>query len=178
MKRIILCLSVLLGMSVAVWFWRLRDQPDVENPSEIASAKPTARENSPAAISKLFVGFHSAETTAREDLDLIQTALRRFRMAAKEYASRYPLGTNREITRVLSGHNPMRYAYIAPDHPAIDEKGRLTDRWGTPLHFHPVSATRMETVSAGADRVLFNDDDVIIRDAGRSDRTSSPRFGP
>ena len=39
--------------------------------------------------------------------------------------------------------------------------GELVDRWGTPYFFHSVSAEKMEIVSAGPDKELWTDDDVV-----------------
>lgn len=71
-----------------------------------------------------------------------------------------PVGDNDEITAALAGDNPLHFAFIAPNHPAIDARGQLCDRWGTPFRFHQLSGTEMEIRSAGPDRRFGTADDV------------------
>lgn len=71
-----------------------------------------------------------------------------------------PVGTNAEITAALCGENPLQLDLIPPDHPAINERGELCDRWGIPFRFHQLSGTRMEITSAGPDRRFGTDDDI------------------
>lgn len=70
-----------------------------------------------------------------------------------------PTGSNSEITGALAGRNRLALVLLPPDHPAINPKGELCDRWGTPFFFHAESANRMEVRSAGPDRKLWTDDD-------------------
>lgn len=72
-----------------------------------------------------------------------------------------PIGTNEEITAALVGGNAKRYAVIPPGHPAINEKGELTDRWGTALFFHALSGEHIELRSAGPDRKFWTADDIV-----------------
>ena len=44
-----------------------------------------------------------------------------------------------------------------------NERGELTDAWGTPYFFHQLSGTEMEIHSAGPDRRMFTGDDLIAR---------------
>jgi hypothetical protein len=73
-----------------------------------------------------------------------------------------PIGTNAEITAVLTGKNPLQLALIPRDHPAINAKGELCDRWGHPFFFHQLSATQMEIRSAGPDQKFWTADDVVL----------------
>ena len=66
-----------------------------------------------------------------------------------------PVGENSEITAALAGRNRLGYAFIPADSPAINAKGELCDRWGTPYFFHQLSGERMEIRSAGPDRRLW-----------------------
>jgi hypothetical protein len=77
-----------------------------------------------------------------------------------------PVGENREITAVLTGHNKLGFAFIPPGHPAINDRGELCDRLGTPYFFHQISGSRMEIRSAGPDRKLWTDDDVVFTPPG------------
>lgn len=73
-----------------------------------------------------------------------------------------PVGDNAEITAALAGRNRLRLVLIPPGHPALNAAGELCDRWGTPFFFHAESATHMGIRSAGPDRRLWNEDDVVL----------------
>ena len=72
-----------------------------------------------------------------------------------------PVGTNAEIVKALTGGNPKRATYLPPDLKRLNENGELIDRWGTPYFFHANSATEMEVRSAGPDKRLYTEDDVV-----------------
>lgn len=94
------------------------------------------------------------------DLRLVAGILETFRSNFLQTGN--PTGTNAEITAALTGQNPLRLALIPPDHPAINPAGELCDRWGSPIFFHAESASRMDIRSAGPDRKMWNDDDVVV----------------
>ena len=73
-----------------------------------------------------------------------------------------PVGDNAEITATLTGRNNLRLALIPPGHPAVNRRGELCDRWGTPFFFHAESAHKMEIRSAGPDRKMWSADDVLF----------------
>ena len=73
-----------------------------------------------------------------------------------------PVGENNEITAVLTGGNSLQLALIPKNHPAINSRGELCDRWGTPFVFHQLSGTQMEIRSAGPDRKLYTLDDAVL----------------
>lgn len=98
-------------------------------------------------------------TDIRQDVEILTLLFDTFRQTHD--GARPPGGENDEITAQLRGRNPKHLAFIAPDHPAINEQGQLLDRWGTPFHFHPVSREELEFRSAGPDRKLFTADDVF-----------------
>ena len=99
--------------------------------------------------------------TTEDDLKLVDGLIRNFYLIAKDQSNRFPMGTNREVTRVLAGHNPMKRAWISAGHPAIDDRGELNDRWNTPLHFHALARGVFEIQSAGPDREIFTADDIV-----------------
>jgi hypothetical protein len=73
-----------------------------------------------------------------------------------------PVGENSEITTALTGDNRLQLALIPRNHPAINARGELCDRWGTPFRFHQLSGTRMEIRSAGPDRKFGTPDDAAF----------------
>ncbi|MDF1824047.1 MAG: hypothetical protein P1U68_05370 [Verrucomicrobiales bacterium] len=71
-------------------------------------------------------------------------------------------GENVDIMQSMTGRNAGKLAIIPPGHRVLNETGELIDRWGTPYHFHPVSRALLEIRSAGPDRHLWTDDDILL----------------
>ena len=113
----------------------------------------------PIADVSAYVDLHSARTSAQQDVHIVEALVQNFQLSLKTSAVP-PLGFNDEITRALTGRNPLQLAFIPPAHPAINARGELCDRWGTPYSFHPVAADRIDVRSAGPDKRLFTADDV------------------
>lgn len=100
-----------------------------------------------------------SDQPAEADLAFIQDLLKTYRAAYREN----PFGgENEEIVAGLTGRNARGLVVLPPEHPSINERGQLLDRWGTPYHFHAVSREIMEVTSAGPDLQLFTDDDVRL----------------
>jgi hypothetical protein len=75
-----------------------------------------------------------------------------------------PVGTNPEITSALSGNNPKHLNFIKPELGMnINGQGELVDSWGTPLFFHQLSSPDTEVRSAGKDKIMWTEDDVVSR---------------
>ncbi len=72
-----------------------------------------------------------------------------------------PVGTNAEIMKAVMGGNPKGATFGPPEGQALNANGELMDRWGTPYFFHQLSRTSMEIRSAGPDREMYTEDDVI-----------------
>ena len=72
-----------------------------------------------------------------------------------------PVGENADITAALMGKNRLELALIPAGHRALNERGELCDRWGTPFRFHQLSGTQMEIRSAGPDRKFATGDDSV-----------------
>ena len=102
-------------------------------------------------------GFNDPSHSPERDLEIIAEALAQYR---RVFGRNPPGGGNAEIVAGLLGGNAKKLAVIPPDLPAVNAAGEMTDRWGTPFHFHPVSGTVTEVVSAGPDRLLWTADDV------------------
>ena len=89
------------------------------------------------------------------------------RSTIREYGLRFggdPVGTNREITSALNGQNPKQVNFIRPEAGLrINDNGELVDPWGTPYFFHQLSAMQMEVRSAGPDKIMWTDDDLVAR---------------
>ena len=104
--------------------------------------------------------LNSPATDIRADLRLVSEVIEAYRTNFLQTGN--PTGSNAEITAALAGKNKLRFAFIAPNHPAINRAGELCDRWGTPFFFHSESATKMEIRSAGPDKKMWTEDDVVL----------------
>lgn len=129
-------------------------QSKIENPKSKISAPP------PAEHSTLADTLNSPKTTIRADLAVVNEIIGTFRTNFPRDGN--PVGTNAEITAALTGKNKLSFAFIPPNHPAINRAGELCDRWGTPFYFHAESGTRMTIRSAGPDKKLHTDDDAVL----------------
>jgi hypothetical protein len=87
--------------------------------------------------------------------------------AIRQYGEMFggnPVGTNPEITAQLNGGNPKQINFIQPDAGMrINEKGELVDAWNTPFFFHQISGTETEIHSAGPDKIMWTQDDLVTR---------------
>ena len=127
-------------------------QSKIENPKSKITPSIVA--------SGLALALNSPAHDIHADLRLVDTMLETYR--SNFLAEGNPVGNNREITAALTGENRFRLVLIPPPHPAIDARGELCDRWGTPFFFHAESGTRMEIRSAGPDRAMFTSDDAVL----------------
>ena len=120
--------------------------------------------SSPSSVSSfpspLADELNSSGTTIQRDLQIINGVLLAWQTNFHEQGN--PVGDNAAITAALTGKNPLNFQFIRRDHPAINARGELCDRWGTPFFFHALSGTRMELLSAGPDRQMYTDDDLVF----------------
>jgi len=103
--------------------------------------------------------LHHPDTSPREDLEILQSLLAEYRRAFTENPS---AGVNEELVEALVGVNLKRIGLIPADHPDINARGQLIDRWGTPYFFHALSGKQMEVSSAGPDGKWRTDDDLKL----------------
>jgi hypothetical protein len=103
--------------------------------------------------------LHAETTPPERDLEIIRDFITIYGRAA----GGNPVGDNADITAALTGTQyPGQRGQVFPrGHRAI-RSGELIDRWGTPYWFHPNSGSQMEIRSAGPDRQLFTQDDVVL----------------
>lgn len=160
--------ALLLLVTFLLW-WRTKPPAATATPG----AAPVTARTTPSAVglsvtqsslpperSNLADALNSPSTDIRADLRLVSSIIETFRTNFLQTGN--PVGTNAEVTAVLTGRNKLRLSLIPADHPAINKSGELCDRWGTPFFFHAESATRMEIRSAGPDKKMWSDDDVVI----------------
>jgi hypothetical protein len=117
---------------------------------------PTPDAATPSSPTSGDVEVNSEQIAA--DLDSLSLSLRDYRTLMAQN----PVGTNSEITEALMGSN-RKSARLAPPDVRLNGKGEMVDRWGVPYFFHQLSATSMEIHSAGPDKKMGTDDDIIHR---------------
>jgi hypothetical protein len=95
--------------------------------------------------------------TPLADLEIVHDF---FELYRKTFGNQ-PVGSNEDLTAILTGMNPQNGILFPKDSPMI-VGGELVDRWGTPYWLHPNSDARVEIRSAGPDRNLFTPDDLML----------------
>ncbi|HEX8280761.1 MAG TPA: hypothetical protein VF551_05255 [Chthoniobacterales bacterium] len=117
------------------------------------TASPTGPPAAPAA------SITPADPEAIIEVDKVSLMIRDYRSLAGEN----PVGTNAEIMSAVMGGNPKQAKLGPPEGMQLNEKGELIDRWGTPYFFHQLSRDHMEIRSAAADKVMWTEDDAVVR---------------
>lgn len=173
MKRLLVVIAVLALALLVTWrvgVFAPKPPPPAAPPAGAAPEPPRAGQHpaappAPAAPtadepSSLAAELNSPTTDIRSDLSIVSDVVEAFRTNFPRDGN--PIGDNAEITAALAGRNKLGLVLISPRHPAINARGELCDRWGTPFFFHAVSGTRMEIRSAGPDRKMWTDDDAVF----------------
>lgn len=179
-----LVVAIMVGLLLAWSVWRAGPSSDAPPPAPLSNPGSTAPGKGsiiPAPASSVpaarFVldraddplaglvgeGLNAADGSARRDLSIVGGILEAWQTNFPGQGN--PVGLNGEITRALTGQNPLRVPFIPEDHPAINPDGELCDRWGTPLIFHQISKYHMELRSAGPDRAVYTEDDLVWNEA-------------
>jgi hypothetical protein len=104
--------------------------------------------------------LHLPGNPPEDDIAIIDTLVNTYRKIFRENPV---AGENWEVVDALTGENEFGLVFLDPAHPAINEDGELTDRWGTPFRFHALGSTiPIEISSAGPDLEFGTPDDVMI----------------
>jgi hypothetical protein len=103
--------------------------------------------------------LNAPNSTLARDLDIVRQIFEAWQSNFPREGN--PVGENAEITSALMGENRLGLALIPKDHRAVNSRGELCDRWGTPFRFHQLSGSRMEIRSAGPDQKFLTDDDAV-----------------
>ena len=160
MKRTGLGALVLLAI-ISSWLIQRRIDQAAPIPSPAAATPTLAPAESPADPLAGLVGegLNAPDGTIERDLAIVDDLLTAWRTNFPGTGN--PVGENHEITASLTGRNRLRLTLVPPDHPAINARGELIDRWGSPFIFHQISGQHMELRSAGPDRIAYTEDDSI-----------------
>jgi len=109
----------------------------------------------------LFLENYGSETKKpQDDLEFLHSLISDCQLVFKNFDSFY-LPENKEITDFLRGENPDHLAWIPDNHRFLNEKGEILDRWLSPIFFHKQSGFSFQLRSAGEDRTLWTDDDIV-----------------
>jgi hypothetical protein len=174
LRRLAIVLLLLVLAIAAWWAWPRRGTA----PAVVAAKQPVARADSaaptpasgaisrsaPATMASMQADFpiaaplNAPTSTIARDLDTVRLILEAFRSNFPRDGN--PVGENHEITAALTGENRLGLELIPKNHPALNDRGELCDRWGTPFRFHQISGDRMEIRSAGPDRKFGTADDA------------------
>ena len=130
---------------------RVNGKPTPSHATTAAAAKPRASAPPPP--------FAPPDEAALIEVDKVSLMIRDYRTLAGEN----PVGTNAEIMAAVMGGNPKQATLGPPEGMTLNEQGELIDRLGTPYFFHQLSRDQMEIRSAGADKVMWTDDDAITK---------------
>jgi hypothetical protein len=174
---------VLIALAVGGWFWFVitSDTPRSASPQP-SSSKPVAAPQKPKPapevarpappppeppprdrraidpeIQKLADRLTDHAQTPLNDLEIVNEF---FTMYLKNFSD-LSVGSNEDLTAILTGSNPMQGVLFPADSPMI-MNGQIVDRWGSPYWLHPNSGANVEIRSAGPDKSLFTPDDVIF----------------
>jgi hypothetical protein len=176
----ILALLLLLLIGLVYYLTKAVDSPELQRAIEKAKSAKSAAQSNGGVIQlpssslatqrqgnsidpehqKLADELNSAQSNPQRDLEIVREFLSTYN---KAYRSGNPVGLNEDITAALTGTaDPSRLGQLFPRNSPVIRNGQLVDRWGTPFWFHPESGTKMEIRSAGPDKQLFTNDDVIL----------------
>lgn len=98
--------------------------------------------------------------SVEQHVSIVSRLLDHYRYAYKEN----PVGgENSEITKQLTGGNPMKIVFVDSASEAL-VGNELVDTWGSPYFFHAESSQKMEVISAGPDLEMWTDDDISSED--------------
>jgi len=167
-RRRIVIGSAIGALIALVFFLRppgiLSRTPGEDAASRVEEAKVgMARVPAPSRIitkSLFFEEYGSSNRSVADDLEAVFWLLNDCQLVVKNFEAQF-LPDNQAITSFLRGGNREKIAWIPPAHASVNDQGELTDRFGVPIFFHRESGLRFQIRSAGVDRALWTDDDVV-----------------
>ncbi len=101
----------------------------------------------------------AAGNSPAEDIEHIMSLIFFYDHYLKE--GTIPTGMNEDFVDALTGKNSQRVRLIKKSHPSIDKHGRFIDQWESPYFFHSISSKEFSVRSAGPDRELYTEDDIV-----------------
>jgi hypothetical protein len=188
-KSVFLLIGIVIGIIVALSFLKHKTSPPVtpsksaaEQNAAVAKALANQNSNTVAIIQSNFaqvqtppanlgpaVAVSTPPAGSPSPLQYTnvepETAMQNMSRAIHQYGDMFggnPVGTNPEITSQLNGKNPRHIKFISEAAGLnVNESGELVDPWGTPYFFHQISGSEMEIHSAGPDKIMWTQDDIV-----------------
>ena len=159
---------MVVGMLVVVRVWMVSEggKGEGENRASGAVSRPVVRPERLGPGDAILKGYGKAEGTVQGDLTAMAEVLGNFALLVKGNYP-LPLGANEELVAALRGKNAVGLEFVSGESAALNEKGQLVDRWGTPLFFHARARDEVDIRSAGPDREMWTGDDVHRLHDGR-----------
>lgn len=157
-KRSITITVTLLLTAVAIIL--INRNPHTTPPAPTAPTQHKTAPAPPTIGEEILAGYADPNTLPKHDLELADRLLFSYRTLVKNHTDK-PVGTNADFVDALLGDNPAKQVFLPPDSPHISPAGELLDRWRTPLFIHPESSDRITLRSAGPDKTLWTDDDIV-----------------
>jgi hypothetical protein len=164
-------LSLIVLALAAAWWWWPREKLPSESESVPPQAKVTGPQSTPESLAEVLsvpAGRAPEPDPPTEsspaERQLVLDAIDNLEFAFRDFAAALggnPVGNNAEITAALLGDNLRQVKIPLPAGSTMNALGELCDPWGTPWFFHQISGSKMEIRSAGPDRVLYSEDDVV-----------------
>ena len=114
----------------------------------------------PVLSDTMLAGYAGDDTSGAEDLKMMGRFLDSVFLLVKQRDTA-DYSTNEDLVIFLHGNNSHHSSFLAKNGPAINDKGQLIDRWGSPLILHPVSQKLLELRSAGPDKKPYTEDDLL-----------------
>jgi hypothetical protein len=165
--------GLLVAVCVALALWRLFAPQAGTPPTDQHSPAPPPDLILPQAVeqggltvvrgSDFDTRYGTPSSSAAEDLEMLRETLAAAFLLVKNFRE-LPLADNADFTAFLAGKNPHQVAWVRPGHPLVNASGELLDRWGEPVFFHRESSSRTSLRSAGPDRTLWTQDDLVLDD--------------
>ncbi len=154
------------GVSFLTEYWSQRDVETAEERSAREQRSAPVAAAAPVAKPVLTVHPVAAEFAQKlamrtgspeEDLLTVQQLLLAYERAIGENLE----GDNEDVVAALLGANKQQISFLTDGVNSLHD-GRLLDRWGTPYFMRPESSRHRSLRSAGPDKHLFTDDDVVL----------------
>ncbi len=107
----------------------------------------------------ILAGYGSKESRPQDDLNKMAHTFSNLLLLIKG-DNPFRMGANEEFAAALRGKNRTQLRFLPDQHAAINDRGQLIDRWGTPLFLHTRSRDKIDIRSAGPDKQMWTPDDL------------------
>ena len=152
---------IILGLLIS----RRGSEPETMDGAPGTKGDPVFSKKPPDSVlsDTMLAGYAGESTSAAEDLEMIARYIDSVFLLVKDRDTA-DYSTNEDLVLFLHGSNSHHLSFLAKNGPALNGKGQLVDRWGSPLIPHPISRKLLELRSAGPDKIPYTDDDLLWPD--------------